>query len=286
MAGAEEEALPRASWPQAFPRAHPLRAWRVPCSSGSRRAPHRAPGSGALTAPSPGRARATRRGCRAGGGLRGPGRSRQGAGPRRPISSGAGRAPDQKASAQRRRLPSESPPSLPRHSSLAPPAAPTAPGRRPGPRPLTRPPGPAPRRSAPARAPQAARSPRRHGGGGLHQVHQVPALRLQFRLLGEPRPAWGGPGAPRGPQAAPRARPRRGGAAGLPSCGATCARPARGGGGVLGGQAAMVGVVRGAAPLDRGPGGCEPDLGACGRWGPEPRGRAVAFGELWSVAAW
>lgn len=42
---------------------------------------------------------------------------------------------------------------------------------------VPRPPAP-----TPTQAPQAAR---RHGGGGLHQMHQIPALRFQFRLLGE-----------------------------------------------------------------------------------------------------
>lgn len=104
-----------------------------------------------------------------------------------PYNRRRGRARGQRASAQRRRSTQRVP---------AQPPAPRAPETlRPAPRARVPDPPPArPRaqdRPAP-RTPQAARRPRRHGGGGLHQVHQVPALRLQFRLLGEPRLEEGG----------------------------------------------------------------------------------------------
>lgn len=148
-------------------------------------------------------------------------------------------------------LPASQPSGLPAH----PPAL-----RRPRPRAPGRPPlrtGPCPAAS------------RRHGGGGLHQVHQVPALRLQFRLLGERRAGWGsrGAGAPHLGQARlMRARPDGGGAAPRRSC-----RP-------------PVGSARGEGPgpprhWTGGPGG-EPGVGPlpvaaqpCGRAGPR-RSRA------------
>lgn len=107
-------------------------------------------------------------------------------------------------------------------------------------------------------------------------MHQVPALRLQFRLLGEPRQDRGaGRGRLQSPQAARSARPGLGGAA-APSCGATCARPGAGLG-VLGRRAAVVVV---------GSSGLRARFGALWASRPGAPRPGQAFGGWGSVPLW
>lgn len=213
------------------------------------------------------------------------GRGLQGAVSGRHISGGAGRAPGPKASAQRRLRPHVSQSGFPHHSSpgarcfRTPPARVSAPGCSPGPQ---APQPTAQDRPAPHRPPAARAA---MGVEGCTKCIKYLLFVFNFVFWVSPGRRGGGAGAPRSPQAARSARPRRGVTAGPPSCGATCARWERGWGSWAGrpGQWGSSGAV---ATPDGGAGGCEPGLGACGRQGPGLRGRAGTFGGLRSVPVW
>lgn len=196
-----------------------------------------------------------------------------GGGASEPYNRRRGRARGQRASAQQRRRSTQRVPARPPapRAPESPRPAPRAPGPSPGPA-ARQAPRPAPRaqdRPAP-RSPQAARRRAAMGVEGCTKC--IKYLLFVFNFVFWVSPAGRGRvRAPRARQAARPARPRAGGAAWPPSCGATCGRRARTG--VLGRQPGGGGVVRG------GGGGCE-----TGPSGPL-RGRAGASGGRGSVPA-
>lgn len=157
--------------------------------------------------------------------------------PRLPVNTGVGRAPGLRVSAQRlrrlRRVPARPSARLvrvpPRPSSARAPRLPSAhPSLPPGSQPLSRPPGPAldtQDRHAPRRPPAARAA---MGVEGCTKCIKYLLFVFNFVFWVSLHRGW--EGTPRSRQAAHSARPRQGGAAGQPSCGATCVRPARVGG--------------------------------------------------------